>query len=146
MQTVADVIEMCARVAEGWDSGAPIAKDIRALADQYENCIVAEGEPDCCISTEDGWPRLGDGENRFPLYRAKESETCKPALQVEAAEPVAAQHRFRHPQKGCPDWSVWQPCEVRNRPAWDLDSQGYEVEYRALYTARPLDITKEPTK
>jgi len=55
----------------------------------------------------------------------------KPAEQ----EPVAAQHRFRHPQKGTPDWSVWQPCKVAQRPAWEVDSQGYEVEYRALYTA-----------
>ena len=50
-------------------------------------------------------------------------------------EPVAAQHRFRHSQKGTPDWSVWQPCKVAQRPAWEVDSQGYEVEYRALYTA-----------
>jgi len=32
---------------------------------------VAEGEPDCYISTEDGWPRYTDGESRFPLYRAR---------------------------------------------------------------------------
>lgn len=54
---------------------------------------------------------------------------------AEQAQPVAAQHRFRHPQKGTPDWSVWQPCKVAQRPAWEIDSQGYEVEYRALYTS-----------
>ena len=53
----------------------------------------------------------------------------------EHMEPVAAQHRFRHPQKIMPDWSVWQPCKVAQRPAWEIDSQGYEVEYRALYAA-----------
>ena len=58
-------------------------------------------------------------------------QPAKPAEQ----EPVAAQHRFRHSQKGTPDWSVWQPCKVAQRPAWEVDSQGYEVEYRALYTA-----------
>ena len=57
------------------------------------------------------------------------------AEQPAEQEPVAAQHRFRHPQKGTPDWSVWQPCKVAQRPAWEVDSQGYEVEYRALYTA-----------
>ena len=51
-------------------------------------------------------------------------------------EPVAAQHRFRHPQKIMPDWSVRQPCKINNkRPAHEIDSQGYQVEYRALYTA-----------
>ena len=57
------------------------------------------------------------------------------AEQPAEQEPVTAQHRFRHPQKGTPDWSVWQPCKVAQRPAWEVDSQGYEVEYRALYTA-----------
>ena len=41
MITIEQVIEQCAQLAEGWDSGAPIAKDIRALAAQYEGCIVA---------------------------------------------------------------------------------------------------------
>ena len=53
-------------------------------------------------------------------------------------EPVAAQHRFRHPQKTMPDWSAWQPCKIKHgRPAWEFDSQGYEVEYRELYTSPP---------
>jgi hypothetical protein len=53
-------------------------------------------------------------------------------------KPVAAQHRFRHPEKTMPDWSKWQECKVSNRPAWEIDSQGYEVEYRNLYTP-PLE-------
>lgn len=54
--------------------------------------------------------------------------------QVEQ-EPVTAQHRFRNPQRGTPDWSVWQPCKVeKKRPVWEIDSQGFEVEYQALYT------------
>lgn len=53
--------------------------------------------------------------------------------QVEQ-EPVTARHRFRNPQRGTPDWSVWQPCKVEKRPVWEIDSQGFEVEYQALYT------------
>ena len=53
--------------------------------------------------------------------------------QMEQQEPAAAQHRFRHPQKTMPNWSIWQPCAISNRPAWAIDSQGYEVEYRQLY-------------
>ena len=50
-------------------------------------------------------------------------------------EPVTARHRFRNPQRGTPDWSVWQPCKVeKKRPVWEIDSQGFEVEYQALYT------------
>lgn len=52
---------------------------------------------------------------------------------MEKQEPVAAQHRFRHPQKTMPDWSDWWLCDVAKRPAWTIDSQGYEVEYRQLY-------------
>ena len=73
----------------------------------------------------------------------------RPAPQPKPAEqePVAAQHRFRHPQKGTPDWSVWQPCKVAQRPAWEIDSQGYEVEYRALYTApQPVKREQEPVE
>lgn len=57
------------------------------------------------------------------------------ALEQPAVEPVAAQHRFRHPQKTEPDWSPWQQCDVRNRPPYEIDTQGWEVEYRPLYTA-----------
>jgi hypothetical protein len=60
------------------------------------------------------------------------------ALEAQIAqseqEPVAAQHRFRHPQKTMPNWSPWQPCAISSRPSWEIDSIGYEVEYRALYT------------
>lgn len=59
------------------------------------------------------------------------------ALAAPEPEPVLAQHRFRHPRKGSPNWGEWHECSVRNRPAWEIDSQGYEVEYRPLYTAPP---------
>jgi len=64
-------------------------------------------------------------------------EELRAALAEQAEqEAVAPQHRFRHPEKGTPDWSVWQPCKINNkRPAHEIDSQGYQVEYRALYTA-----------
>lgn len=57
---------------------------------------------------------------------------------MKLPEPVAAQHRFRHPPKAMPDWSVWQPTEVRDRKPWSIDSIGYEVEYRNLYTEAQL--------
>ena len=68
-------------------------------------------------------------------------EACKSEIdalranitEMERQEPVAAQHRFRHPQKTMPNWSMWQPCAISNRPAWEIDWQGYEVEYRPLY-------------
>lgn len=50
-------------------------------------------------------------------------------------EPVSAQVRFRRPEKGLADWSVWQQTTIKpNMPAWSIDSAGYEVEYRLLYT------------
>ncbi len=61
--------------------------------------------------------------------------------QQAQGEPVAAQQRFRHPQKTAPDWSIWQPAEVdKTRPSWEVDSQGYEVEYRLLYTSAPAAV------
>jgi hypothetical protein len=77
---ISEVLEEAAQMAEGWDSGAPIAKDIRALAAKYENCIVAEGEPvghacragggwvDCSIKPA---PLPADGSH-LQLYLAKE--------------------------------------------------------------------------
>lgn len=68
-------------------------------------------------------------------------------------KPVTAQHRFRypqnarfwfrHPEKTIPDWSKWQECKVSNRPAWEIDSQGYEVEYRNLYASPPEQKRRE---
>lgn len=65
--------------------------------------------------------------------------------QAEKQEPVTAQHRFRHPQKTMPNWSAWQPTKVANRPPWEIDSQGYEVEYRNLYTTPPQRQPLAPT-
>jgi len=63
------------------------------------------------------------------------------ALEAELArlragqEPVAAQVRFRRPEKGLADWSVWQQTSIKpHMPAWSIDGAGYEVEYRLLYT------------
>ena len=76
--------------------------------------------------------------------------TGKQSLQVEKQKPVAAQHRFRHPQKTMPDWSPWQPADVSDRPSWEIDSQGYEVEYRLLYPAppqrQPMVVSQECAK
>ncbi len=84
--SITEVIEEAAQLAEGWDSGAPIAKDIRALAAQYEGCIVADRATGML---------LRDDDNRCALmYRAKQPETCKPALQVEEVEQVAHRHRW----------------------------------------------------
>lgn len=57
------------------------------------------------------------------------------AQQPQSAEAVSAQVRFRRPEKGRPGWSVWQQTSIKpNMPAWSIDSVGYEVEYRLLYT------------
>jgi len=68
-----------------------------------------------------------------PQEFAREIEAAVLEKLASTQEPVAAQHRFRHPQKTMPDWSVWQPCGVSDRLPWRIDSQGYEVEYRSLY-------------
>lgn len=80
-------------------------------------------------------PLAGEDANHTEQYAAYQA--LRERLAQPEQGPVAAQHRFRHPQKGTPDWSVWQPCSVSNRPAWEIDSQGYEVEYRALYATPP---------
>jgi len=76
MITVAEVIEQCAQIIDQQDVDPSfkhrMSSHIRALAAQYEGCIVAEGDPDCWISTDTGEPHWSDGANRFPLYRAKE--------------------------------------------------------------------------
>jgi hypothetical protein len=86
---ISEVLEEAAQMAEGWDSGAPIAKDIRALAVKYKGCIVAEDDPVCKTRThmtggnagiawsaapiDDayGLPLMPNGT---PLYRAKETK------------------------------------------------------------------------
>jgi hypothetical protein len=76
MIPISEVIEEAARECDSVSPENPMtasdcAEAIRSLAVKYEGCIVAEDEPDCYISTEDGWPRYTDGESRFPLYRAR---------------------------------------------------------------------------
>jgi hypothetical protein len=75
---------------------------------------------------------------RAALAENDVQQEIEAALAQPEQKPVAAQHRFRHPEKTMPDWSKWQECKVSNRPAWEIDSQGYEVEYRNLYTP-PLE-------
>jgi len=63
MITISEVIEEAAREIEGLcdpldSETARCAAAIRALAAQYEGCIVAEGEPYCYMERE-------------TLYRAK---------------------------------------------------------------------------
>jgi hypothetical protein len=74
--TLAEVIEACAQECESF----PDAAAIRALAAQYEGCIVAEGKP---VLFAVPW----QSQDQSSLYRAKQPETCKPALQVERTDP-----------------------------------------------------------
>lgn len=78
MISISEVIEEAAQIIDQQDVDPAfkhrMSSHIRALIPKYEGCVVAEGEPDCYISTEDGWPRWSGGENRFPLYRAKETK------------------------------------------------------------------------
>jgi hypothetical protein len=72
MITIAEVIEQCAQEAERCDGSMHgvldrfmavlIAGKIRALAEQYEGCIVAEGAPQHGRSVG------------TPLYRAREAK------------------------------------------------------------------------
>ena len=96
--------ESALRVAEGWEEKC---NSLRAAARHEADCVEA-------------------AKAEIDALRAK-------IEQMERQEPVAAQHRFRHPQKTMPNWSTWQPCAISNRPAWEIDWQGYEVEYRPLY-------------
>jgi hypothetical protein len=91
----------------------------RWVVPQHQNMFQRNGDVYEELSVNDLWQ----------MWQARAALATQQAVQEE---PVAAQHRFRHPQKGTPDWSEWQPCKVSNRPAREIDSQGYEVEYRAL--------------
>jgi hypothetical protein len=78
--TIAEVIEQCERVADdaakgevrdiydsGWNAATlHIAARIRALAAQYEGCIVAEGETVPVAFNSDSMTK--------PLYRARETQ------------------------------------------------------------------------
>ena len=73
------------------------------------------------------------GFDGFDAYQA--GAAYQRAQQPQSAEAVSAQARFRRPEKGMPAWSVWQQTSIKpNMPAWSIDSAGYEVEYRLLYT------------
>lgn len=84
-------------------------------------------------------PTFEDAERHLLALASTGRVSGEHVADVPVQLPVAAQHRFRHPQENMPGWSVWQPCKVAKRPAWEIDSQGYEVEYRELYTTPPDD-------
>jgi hypothetical protein len=77
MITIAEVIEQCAALCEStyegafegtrpcFDTPTECAAAIRALAAQYEGCIVAEGEP---VLFAVPW----QSQDQSSLYRAKE--------------------------------------------------------------------------
>ena len=92
------------------------------------NCHQSQPQGEPPGSTESAYQRgYLDGMAKGRRDAAMDAE--------EGQEPVTARHRFRNPQRGTPDWSVWQPCKVeKKRPVWEIDSQGFEVEYQALYT------------
>lgn len=107
------------------------------------------------ILTDDERPKLPPAKNYLGDdaswgYGASDMEAYADAREaavlakLREQEPVAAQQRFRHPQKTMPDWSIWQSCFVRSRPAWEVDSQGYEVEYRPLYAAPLPAVVQVP--
>lgn len=76
--------------------------------------------------------RLRDENTQLQKRVAELEAQPAPAQQVG---PVSAQVRYRRPEKGQPDWSVWQPAPIMlNRPYGEIDSRGWEVEYRLLYT------------
>jgi hypothetical protein len=76
--------------------------------------------------------RIADSSVILAKYRKELSAALSAPVQQQ--EPVAAQIRFRRPEKGTPDWSIWQPAKVNiNREVRSIDEQGWEVEYRLLY-------------
>lgn len=93
---------------------------------------------------EETYYSMKPSECNMPLINYIAQRAAKWALSHPVSmEPVAAQHRFRHPQKTMPDWSIWQICTPSDRPASTIDSVGYQVEYRALYTAAQLAAARQ---
>jgi len=85
MTTISEVIEACAQAAESTairqgmsiDEAKEFGEAIRALAAQYEGCIVAESAPEAWMSPgrEIFAPVRHDtvfGSHTIALYRAKE--------------------------------------------------------------------------
>jgi len=67
---------------------------------------------------------------------------------MEAQEPVSAEIRFCQPQKTAIDsgWGPWYEWKVLAKAPDKIDSRGYLVEYRLLYThpAQPSEPKSEP--
>lgn len=86
-----------------------------------------------------------DNETRM-LYEGWKLARANRPTQTEQ-QPVAAQIRYRHPQKTMPDWSAWQQAPVdMTKLTWWIDSVGYENEYRLLYAAPIAQTTKGDTQ
>lgn len=114
------------------DYSKVLEKRIAALEYTYRDLL------NDCINFDNGNLSdciLKDASNALQASHSDGFSYRKQAEAVASA-PVAAQHRFRHPQKSLPDWSVWQPAEITlDRPSWEIDGHGFEVEYRLLYDA-----------
>ena len=88
MITIEQVIEQCAQLAEVWDSDAPIAKYIRALAAQYEGCIVAgaaaerEACAKVCDAEADQHEHLDRNGRSRHLDDATVARTCAAAIRA----------------------------------------------------------------
>ena len=85
MITIEQVIEQCAQAYEAeahtWKAwpqagaaGRQGATAIRALAAQYEGCIVAEGRPHLWIDHVAGTHHPFPNKGWTPLYRAREAK------------------------------------------------------------------------
>jgi len=139
MITIAEVIEQCAKECE--EMGRAYA--VRTLKQRYEGCIVAEGERVRVM--------VGLRED-LPLYRAKQLETCKPALQVEEVEPVAHRHEWFRTgamepgQMRCIECGEWR-CEAAppaRRPLtdeeiWDIAANCLNSVAGQLQFARAIE-------
>lgn len=82
-----------------------------------------------CVDGKPVWKRDVEFQAK---WKYQQMLAAAPAQQVD---PVSAQVRYRRPEKGLLDWSVWQSAPIMlNRPYGEIDSRGWEVEYRLLYT------------
>jgi hypothetical protein len=156
MITIAEVIEQCAKACEEHPDGLNMlggnfvacATAIRALKAQYEGCIVAEGKP---VLFAVPW----QSQDQSSLYRAKEPETCKPALQVEEVEPVAHRHQWfrtgamEQGQMRCIECGEWsrETAPPARRPLTDEQIKSVCLSYRhdfgLMFPQAQIDLLRE---
>lgn len=115
------------------------------LIERLDNCssvVICQGmvdEHSACLAQGPVAIQDDDGEEQPGRDAAIREWNTRAQLPSQGGEAVAAQTRFRLPQKGSPDWSPWHETRVsESQPARCIDSQGFEVEYRLLYT-HPAD-------